>query len=171
MSIHWLFWNYIILFIQKINPNSFVEWQNVYLQDWYKAEVYVNRHPSEARTYPRSKYFLVMLYSAAKNKSSKPHFMYWTAQLHNAILLRKSAEIKKWFDPCSCWSKTSLHTKNQVPSSKKGNFGFLGLSKKVRNVCGKGQKSKNELTHLHVGQKYPFTQEMRSLAQKQSILT
>ena len=116
-------------------------------------------------------YYEVLIYSAAKNKSSKPHFMYWTAQLHNAILLRKSAEIKKWFDPCSCWSKTSLHTKNQVPSSKKGNFGFLGLSKKVRNVCGKGQKSKNELTHLHVGQKYPFTQEMRSLAQKQSILT
>ena len=95
--------------------------------------------------------FTVFLYSAAKNKSSKPHFIYWTAQLHNTILLRKSAEIKKWFDPCSCWSKTSLHTKNQVPSSKKGNFGFLGLSKKVRNVCGKGQKSKNGLTHLHVG--------------------
>ena len=38
-------------------------------------------------------------YSAAKNKSSKPHFMYWTAQLHNAILLRKSAEIKKMIWP------------------------------------------------------------------------
>ena len=85
--------------------------------------------------------------------------------------MSKRAKIKKRVDPSSFWSKTSIHTKNQVPSSKKGNFGFLGLSKKVRNVCGKGQKSKNELTHLHVGQKYPFTQEMRSLAQKQSILT
>ena len=29
---------------------------------------------------------------------------------------------------------------------KKNIFGFLGFSKKVRNVCRKGQKSKNELT-------------------------
>ena len=34
-----------------------------------------------------------------------------------------------------------------------------------------GQKSKNELTRLHVGQKHPFTQKIRSLAQKRSILT
>merc|ERR1712083_605773 len=32
-------------------------------------------------------------------------------------------------------------------------------------------KSKNELTHVHVGQKHPFTQKIRSLAQKRSILT
>merc|ERR1719266_2745062 len=32
-------------------------------------------------------------------------------------------------------------------------------------------KSKNELTRLHVGQKHPFTQKIRSLAQKRSILT
>ena len=32
-------------------------------------------------------------------------------------------------------------------------------------------KSKNELTHIHVGQKHSFTQKIRSLAQKQSILT
>ena len=56
-------------------------------------------------------------------------------------------------------------------AQKMGNFSFLGLSKKVSNVCRIGQKSKNELTHLHVGQKHPFTQEIRSLAQKQSILT
>ena len=45
------------------------------------------------------------------------------AQLHNAILLRKTAKIKK-----------------------------------------------NELTHVHVGQKRPFTQKIRSLGQKQAIL-
>ena len=61
--------------------------------------------------------------------------------------------------------------KNQVSSSKNGNFSFLGLSKKVRNVGRIGQKSKNGLIHLHVGQKHPFTQKIRSLAQKQSILT
>ena len=49
---------------------------------------------------------------------------------------------------------------------KTGNFSFSGLSKKVRNVCRRGQKSNNELTHLHVGQKHPFTQEIRSLAQQ-----
>ena len=31
-------------------------------------------------------------------------------------------------------------------------------------------KSKNELTHVHVGQKHPFTQKIRSLAQKMAIL-
>ena len=31
-------------------------------------------------------------------------------------------------------------------------------------------KSKNELTHVHVGQKRPFTQKIRSLAQKRAIL-
>ena len=31
-------------------------------------------------------------------------------------------KIKKWIDPSSCWSKTSLHTKNQVSSSKIVNF-------------------------------------------------
>ena len=30
-------------------------------------------------------------------------------------------------------------------------------------------KSKNELTHVHVGQKCPFTQKIRSLAQKMAI--
>ena len=30
--------------------------------------------------------------------------------------------------------------------------------------------SKNELTHVHVGQKHPFTQKIRSLAQKPAIL-
>ena len=65
----------------------------------------------------------------------------------------------------------SLHTKNQVSRSKTDNFSFLGVSKKVRNVCRIRQKSKNELTRLHVGQKHPFTQKIRSLAQKRSILT
>ena len=83
----------------------------------------------------------------------------------------KVPKWKKWVDPCSCWSKISLRPKNQVSSSKKDIFGFLGFSKKVRNVRRKGQKSKNELTHLHFGQKHPFTQEIRSLAQKLSILT
>ena len=85
--------------------------------------------------------------------------------------MSKRAKIKKRVDPSSFWSKTSIHTRNQVSSSKTGNFSFLGLSKKVSNVCRIGQKSKNESTHLHVGQKHPFTQEIRSLAQKQSILT
>ena len=31
-------------------------------------------------------------------------------------------------------------------------------------------ESKNELTYVHVGQKPPFTQKIRSLAQKQTIL-
>ena len=31
-------------------------------------------------------------------------------------------------------------------------------------------KSKNDLTHVHVGQKPPFTQKIRSLAQKRAIL-
>ena len=31
-------------------------------------------------------------------------------------------------------------------------------------------KSKNELTHVHVGQKRPLTQKIRSLAQKRAIL-
>ena len=31
-------------------------------------------------------------------------------------------------------------------------------------------KSKSELTHVHVGQKRPFTQKIRSLGQKQAIL-
>ena len=30
--------------------------------------------------------------------------------------------------------------------------------------------SKNELTHVHVGPKHPFTQKIRSLAQKPAIL-
>ena len=34
----------------------------------------------------------------------------------------------------------------------------------------KVSKSKNELTHVHVGHKRPFTQKIRSLAQKQAIL-
>ena len=35
----------------------------------------------------------------------------------------------------------------------------------------KVSKSIKELTHVHVGQKHPFTQEIRSLAQKWSVLT
>ena len=31
-------------------------------------------------------------------------------------------------------------------------------------------KSKNELSHVHVGQKRPYTQKIRSLGQKQAIL-
>ena len=31
-------------------------------------------------------------------------------------------------------------------------------------------KSKNELSHIHVGQKHPYTQKIRSLGQKQAIL-
>ena len=34
----------------------------------------------------------------------------------------------------------------------------------------KGPKSKNELTYVQVGQKRPFTQKIRSLAQKMAIL-
>ena len=64
-----------------------------------------------------------------------------------------------------------FHQKIKSLAQKNDIFGFLGFSKKVRNVCRKGQKSKNELTHLHLGQKHPFTQEIRSLAQKLSILT
>ena len=85
--------------------------------------------------------------------------------------MSKRVKIKKQVDPSSYWSKTSLPPKNQVSSSKNDIFGFLGFSKKVKNVCRKGQKSKNELTYLHFGQKHPFTQEIRSLAQKLSILT
>ena len=93
----------------------------------------------------------------------------------------KALEILFW--PCFiifspriniCWAIMSRSCQRffySPFSSKKDIFGFLGFSKKVRNVCRKGQKSKNELTHLHFGQKHPFTQEIRSLAQKLSILT
>ena len=93
----------------------------------------------------------------------------------------KALEILFW--PCFiifspriniCWAIMSRSCQRffySPFSSKKDIFVFLGFSKKVRNVCQKGQKSKNELTHLHFGQKHPFTQEIRSLAQKLSILT
>ena len=57
---------------------------------------------------------------------------------------------------------TSVLTK-QILCTKRPNFTMPFYYVKV-------PKSKNELTHVHVGQKRPFTQKIRSLAQKWAIL-
>ena len=54
----------------------------------------------------------------------------------------KGQKLKKWGDPSSCWSKTSVYVKNQVSSSGIGKFGFLELSNEVKNVHFKSKCKK-----------------------------
>ena len=48
--------------------------------------------------------------------------------------VKKRQKLKKWWNQSSCWSKTSLHTKNQVSTSKTGNFDIFELSNEVKKV-------------------------------------
>ena len=52
----------------------------------------------------------------------KGQFWFFRAFKKGKKRLWKRAKIKKRVDPSSCWSKISLHTRNEVSSSKTVNF-------------------------------------------------